>query len=275
MLALATLFTLAAAGAAHAACSVSFTVAANSSNNKYGFTSTDYVNCDPENLGITDQNFIVNNATATTTAQGGTLYVRNNFTDGIKYKGNTQDNGFFYTPPPGFTGTDTASFKGVDSIGNDVPGTVTITVASASPAASSFTYGSTVAYNTGGASATTFSVTGHVTNSPTSYAVGSATTTGGGSVSINSSGTVSYTPLAGFRGNDTFTFTATNGSGTSSAATVTVPVGNPTFSVTLPASTGTVGTVYNSGAAAVSVSGGKAPYSSFSATGLPAAEKLE
>ncbi|HJV43966.1 putative Ig domain-containing protein, partial [Caulobacter sp.] len=199
-----------------------------------------------------------------------TLYVRNNFTDGIKYAGNTQDNGFFYTPPPGFTGTDTASFFGIDNSFNDLPGTVTITVVSASPTASSFTYGSTVAYNTGGASATTFSVTGNVTNSPTSYAVGSATTTGGGSVSINSSGTVSYTPLAGFRGNDTFTFTATNGSGTSGSATVTVPVGNPTFSVTLPASTGTVGTAYNSGASAVSVSGGKAPYSSFSATGLPA-----
>jgi len=270
MLFTAVLLTLVAASMAHAACTVSFTVNANSSNNKYGFTSTDYVNCDPTNSGISDKNLIPNNSTPTTTSQNGSLLVRNNFTDGIKYAGSTQDNGFFYTPPPGFTGTDTATFYGIDNSFSDILGTVTITVVSASPTASSFTYGSTVAYNAGGASATTFSVTGHVTNSPTSYAVGSATTTGGGSVSINSSGTVSYTPLAGFRGNDSFTFTATNGSGTSGSATVTVPVGNPTFSVTLPASTGTVGTAYNAGAAAVSISGGKAPYSSFSATGLPA-----
>ncbi|HJV41338.1 Ig-like domain-containing protein, partial [Caulobacter sp.] len=208
----AVLLTLVAASMAHAACTISFTVNANSSNNKYGFTSTDYVNCDPYNSGIYDDNLVANNGTPTTTAHGGTLFVRNNFTDGIRYNNQPTDNGFFYTPPGGFTGTDTATFKGVDSNFLDITGTVTITVVSASPTASSFTYGSTVAYNSGGASATTFSVTGNVTNSPTSYAVGSATTTGGGSVSINSSGTVSYTPLAGFRGNDTFTFTATNGS---------------------------------------------------------------
>lgn len=137
------------------------------------------------------------------------------------------------------------------------------------PVASSFT-ASAVAYNAGGASASTFSLASNTTNNPTSYAVGSATTAQGGSVSVDSTGLVSYTPAVGFRGNDSFTFTATNQGGTSSAATVTVPVSNPTFSVVLPASTGTVGVAYNSGGAAVSVSGGQAPYSNFSATGLPA-----
>ncbi|MBI1686132.1 putative Ig domain-containing protein [Caulobacter hibisci] len=147
--------------------------------------------------------------------------------------------------------------------------TATLTVSlPPAPTASSFT-ASAVAYNSGSASAATFSVTGHVANSPTSYAVGSATTTGGGSVSIDSAGLVSYTPAVGFRGNDSFTYTATNAGGTSSLATVTVPVSNPVLSVTLPAATGTVGAAYNSGGAPVILSGGVAPYSNISATGLP------
>ncbi|MCJ8055281.1 putative Ig domain-containing protein [Shinella curvata] len=127
-----------------------------------------------------------------------------------------------------------------------------------------------VAYNAGSASATTFSLAAQATGNPTDYAVGSATSANGGSVSIDSAGLVTYTPPVGFRGNDSFTFTAINQGGASSAATVTVPVNDPVFSVTLPASTGTVGDAYNSGGATVSVNGGAGPYSNFSASGLPA-----
>lgn len=137
------------------------------------------------------------------------------------------------------------------------------------PVASAFT-ASAVGYNAGGASASTFSAAGNATNNPTSYAVGSAATAQNGSVSISNAGLVTYTPPVGFRGNDSFTFTATNQGGTSSPATVTVPVNNPTFAVVLPAGVGTVGVAYNPGAAPVTVSGGLPPYSSFSATGLPA-----
>jgi hypothetical protein len=125
-------------------------------------------------------------------------------------------------------------------------------------AAASFTYGATVPYNSGAAPATPIDVSGDATNSPTGYAVGSTTTSGGGSVSINSSGIASYTPLAGFRGTDSFTFTATNGSGTSGSATVTVPVGNPT--ITLSPTTLTAGTVGAAYSQSLSASGGKAPY---------------
>ncbi len=126
------------------------------------------------------------------------------------------------------------------------------------------------AYNAGSASPTTFSLAGQATNNPTDYAVGSATSANGGSVSIDSAGLVTYTPPVGFRGDDSFTFTATNQGGTSSPVTVTVPVNDPAFSFTLPASTGTVGDVYNSGGVSVSVIGGAGPYSNFSASGLPA-----
>ena len=125
-------------------------------------------------------------------------------------------------------------------------------------------------YNAGSSSSTTFSVSGQASEFPTDYAVGSATSANGGSVSIDSAGLVTYTPPVGFRGSDSFTVTAINQGGTSSPATITVPVNDPVFTVTLPASSGTVGDVYNSGGAAVIVSGGNAPYSNFSATGLPA-----
>ena len=50
----------------------------------------------------------------------------------------------------------------------------------------------------------------------------------GGSVVINADGTVSYTPNAGFLGNETFTYTITDSSGESSTATITVSVLAPT-----------------------------------------------
>ncbi|MDE1995949.1 MAG: IPT/TIG domain-containing protein, partial [Rhizobiaceae bacterium] len=132
----------------------------------------------------------------------------------------------------------------------------------AAPVASSFT-SSAVAYNTGSATASSIDVSGHATNSPGSYAVGSATTAQGGSVSISSAGLASYTPPTGFRGNDSFTYTATNVGGTSSPATVTVPVGDPTIAVSPTTLTdGTYGTAYSQ---ALTLSGGRAPYT-FSTT---------
>ncbi|WP_280938469.1 IPT/TIG domain-containing protein [Sinorhizobium sp. A49] len=175
---------------------------------------------------------------------------------------------------PTVSGTFPVTFNITDSSTGAGPytanATATLTVSLPSaPVASAFT-APALAYNTGTASASTFSLAGYATNNPTSYAVGSATSANGGAVSVDSAGLVMYTPPVGFRGNDSFTFTATNPGGTSSVATVTVPVNNPVFSVTLPASSGTVGGAYNSGGAVVSISGGTGPYSNFSASGLPA-----
>lgn len=140
----------------------------------------------------------------------------------------------------------------------------------APPVASSFT-ASAVAYN---ATGVTFSLAGHITNSPTSYMVGSATTANGGSVSVDSAGLVTYTAPAGFRGNDSFTFTGTNPGGTSSPATVTVPVSNPTLSSTL-AGSGTRGTALSG--VQINTSGGTAPYScstTLASGALPAGTQL-
>ncbi|MBC6981447.1 S-layer family protein, partial [Caulobacter sp. 17J80-11] len=144
---------------------------------------------------------------------------------------------------------------------------VSCAAAPPAPVASSFTYGSIVAYNAGGNVPTTLSVAGQVTNSPSNYAVPSTTTAQGGSVSIDSSGTATYVPPVGFRGNDSFTYNATNAGGTSGNATVTVAVGNPTFAMAAALPNGATGAAYSQQA---SLTGGKAPYSTFSASGLPA-----
>src|SRR5690606_8800407 len=95
--------------------------------------------------------------------------------------------------------------------------------------ASSFT-SAAVTYN---ASGVPLSLAGHATHAPTNYAVGSTITAQGGSVAVDPAGLVMYFAPIGFRGNDSFTFTATNSSGTSAPATVTVPVSNPVLSSTL------------------------------------------
>ncbi|WP_164521812.1 putative Ig domain-containing protein [Sphingomonas sp. ABOLE] len=152
---------------------------------------------------------------------------------------------------------------------------------SATSAADQFTYVSApvasaytapaVAY---GATGATFSLAGQVSNSPTSFAVGSATTANGGSVSINNAGLVTYSAPAGYRGNDSFTYTATNGAGTSAPATVTVPVSNPTLSASLTGS-GTLGAPLSG--VQVVTTGGTAPYScstTLASGALPAGTQL-
>lgn len=138
------------------------------------------------------------------------------------------------------------------------------------PVASSFT-SAAVTYN---ASGVPLSLAGHATHAPTNYAVGSTTTAQGGSVAVDPAGLVMYFAPIGFRGNDSFTFTATNSSGTSAPATVTVPVSNPVLSSTLIGN-GTRGVALSG--VQISTSGGRAPYncSNLLATGaLPAGTQL-
>ncbi|MBC8982357.1 autotransporter domain-containing protein [Pseudomonas lurida] len=86
--------------------------------------------------------------------------------------------------------------------------------------------------------------------------------------------TITYTPVAGFSGTDSFTYTASNVSGTSPAATVNLTISAPTLIVSpaagsLPAAT--IGARYSQ---ALSVSGGNSPYR-FSATGLPSGLNID
>ncbi|PVM89853.1 autotransporter outer membrane beta-barrel domain-containing protein [Caulobacter radicis] len=160
----------------------------------------------------------------------------------------------------------TDSSLGAGPYNANTTATLTISLPPA-PVASSFSI-SGLTYNSGSATATTFSAASHATESPTGYQVGASSY--GATVSVDSAGLMSYTPPVGFRGTDTFNWVATNAGGTSNVGQVFVTVDDPVFSVTLPASTGTVGDAYNSGALTVTMSGGNPPYSNFQATGLPA-----
>ncbi|MGY5808915.1 putative Ig domain-containing protein [Rhizobium sp. LEGMi198b] len=77
----------------------------------------------------------------------------------------------------------------------------------------------------------------------------------------SASGTaISYTPISGYSGSDSFTYTATNQGGTSAPATVTITVSAPTLALSPSAgalSSGTVGRAYSQ---TITASGGTAPY---------------
>ncbi|KQY75373.1 hypothetical protein ASD25_12625 [Brevundimonas sp. Root1423] len=167
------------------------------------------------------------------------------------------------------TASTTGSYSFTGGIVSAVAGGVTYTGVTATtssplqvlgpPVATSFTYGSVVAYNEGSNQTTNLNLSFSTTGNPTSYAVGSATTAQGGSVSVNNAGQATYAPPVGFRGgNDSFTWTATNAYGTSSPATTTVTIGNPTLSTWVTGS-GTRGAALSG--VQINVSDGKAPYS--------------
>ena len=208
--------------------------------------------------------------TAVTISGGKTLYTVNSIS-GLP-AGLVDSGSGVVTGTPTANGTFTVTVNVTDSslgagpYNTNVTATLTVVLPSA-PVASSFAI-SGLTYNAGSATATTFSAAPHSTNNPTGYQVGASSY--GATVSVDSAGLMSYTPPVGFRGTDTFNYVATNQGGTSNVGQVFVTVDDPVFSVTLPATTGTVGDAYNSGGIAVSVSGGNAPYSNFSATGLPA-----
>ncbi|TQD48242.1 putative Ig domain-containing protein, partial [Marilutibacter aestuarii] len=88
-----------------------------------------------------------------------------------------------------------------------------------------------------------------------------------GTVSVSGT-TATYTPAAGYAGADSFSFTAANDGGTSAPATVAVSVGGPVISVTAGGGMAAqVGVPYTQ---TFAWSGGRAPFSGFQVTGLPA-----
>ncbi|KRD79436.1 putative Ig domain-containing protein [Lysobacter sp. Root983] len=118
----------------------------------------------------------------------------------------------------------------------------------------------TVAYNSS-ANPITLSITGGV---PTSVAIGTAAAHG---TAIASGTTISYTPVAGYAGPDSFTYTATNSAGTSAPATVTITVGNPTITVTAGGPlTAQIGVAYSQ---TFSWNGGTQPFVGYAVTGMP------
>jgi VCBS repeat-containing protein len=169
-----------------------------------------------------------------------------------------------YTPASGYSGTETFTVQVSDGT-TTATRQITVTIVAppmAGAVSASVPYGSTnnaISLNLSGGMATSVAV-----NSAASH--GTATASGT---------SIAYTPVAGYAGSDSFTYTATNASGTSVPATVSVWVGSPSIAMgpetpTLPA--GLAGTAYSQ---TITTAGGAAPYSyAISAGALPAGLSL-
>lgn len=168
------------------------------------------------------------------------------------------------TPATGVTIASATSLTAVTPAGTAGAATVQVTnMAGVSTTNGSFTYigtptASAQAVSTAFQTARSIVLAGTDPNTPArtlSYAITAAPARG------TLSGTapnLTYTPAAGVRGTDSFTFTASNGVSTSAPATVTVTIGDPMLTIAPPPASGTVGTAYT---ATLTTTGGTAPYS--------------
>ncbi|MBS0295171.1 MAG: autotransporter domain-containing protein [Proteobacteria bacterium] len=125
-----------------------------------------------------------------------------------------------YTPASGYYGNDSFAYTASGAGGTSAPATVSITVGTP-PAPTASAKSATVPYASSG---TAIDLSGSITGVATGVTVATNPTHGNVSVSGTS---VTYTPLAGYYGADSFTYRATGPGGGSSPATVSITVSNP------------------------------------------------
>ncbi|MDO8034503.1 putative Ig domain-containing protein [Janthinobacterium sp. SUN128] len=192
------------------------------------------------------------------------------FNQSITATGGTATYGFVAsgTVPAGLTLAANGTLSGTPTTAGAYNFTVTATdssIGASAPFTGTHTYSGTVAPGApvaGNTSATVAYGSG-ATVIPLNLSGGAPTSVAVASVPLNGTATangtsISYTPTAGFGGNDSFTYTASNGVGTSTAATVTITVSAPTVTLA-PTSVAAakVGTAYSQ---TVTASGGKDTY---------------
>ena len=120
---------------------------------------------------------------------------------------------YTYTPAVGYSGPDSFTYTTSDTSGQTATAAVTLTVTpTAASDAASVVAGATV--------------TGNVLtdDAGTGLTVLSNTAAAHGTVVVNSDGTFSYTPLPGYSGPDSFTYTVIDSAGQTTTATVTINV---------------------------------------------------
>ncbi len=125
-----------------------------------------------------------------------------------------------YTPNANFDGTDSFTFGVNDGAASSGPATVSITVNNVNNPPSATAQQVSTATDT----PLDITLTGTDADSdPLSFVVATSPTSGALS---GTAPNLTYTPAAGFRGDDSFTFTVNDGTDTSSAATVAITVNN-------------------------------------------------
>ncbi|MBY5161740.1 Ig-like domain-containing protein [Salsipaludibacter albus] len=126
-----------------------------------------------------------------------------------------------YTPAPDFHGIDTFTYVASDGTDDSDAATVTVAVAAVDDAPSA---ADDTASTDEGVAVVVDVLANDVDVDGDPLAVADLTPPSHGSVEVNGDGTVTYTPTVGFRGADTFTYTATDATTVSAPATVTVTV---------------------------------------------------
>lgn len=166
-----------------------------------------------------------------------------------------------YTPADGYTGTDSFTYTATNSGGTSSAAAANITVTAPAVVPTVTNISAAVAANSDG-NTLTLAITGTATSvavvSPPSH----------GSVRVLAT-SMFYTPLAGFSGTDSFTYTATNASGTSGIATASITVVAEPLSLAPAAGALPAGIASKAYSQTFSTGGGTAS-STFIASALPA-----
>ncbi|WP_454767168.1 putative Ig domain-containing protein [Cupriavidus campinensis] len=242
--------------AAAAVCTVNVPVVADTQK-VYAFTGTDNASCDPISAAIAfdsvgNGNSGSNFQSTPTSQPGSALYIYNSM---LPNGQNT--NGFVYTPPPGFVGTDTATFYTSDDGAVWFPnGTVHFNVMAGPPTVTGISPTSGVV--TGGTSVT---ITGTNFTGATAVSFGAASAS---SYVVNSATSITATSPAGAAGAVDVVVTTPSGASTTSAADrftyVSIPPVAGGVSATVAyGSAGNPITLNITGGAPTSVSVGTAP----------------
>ncbi|MAD97383.1 MAG: hypothetical protein CMB99_08665 [Flavobacteriaceae bacterium] len=174
-------------------------------------------NDEPGADGYIDGGLTMTNGTlSSASTKGGAISIDN------KGTGTVSDDEFSYTPPAGFSGTDTFQYTITDNSGDADTATVTITVvASATPTAVDDAF--SVIEDSGANAINVLSNDLAGANPPITVVSYDALGANGGSVVLNGDGTGTYTPPTSFTGTDTFEYTIST-SGGSDTGTVTITI---------------------------------------------------
>ncbi len=124
-----------------------------------------------------------------------------------------------YQPGASFIGTDTFTYTISDGQGGTAMATVTITIAGRPPIANP-----DAATTASGVPVTIPVLANDTDPDGDALTVAAVGTAANGALTLNSNGSVTYTPAAGFVGNDSFTYTLRDATGATATGTVTITV---------------------------------------------------